>query len=274
MFDHRVRGRRNLLKYVGAGLVAAGTLGAWFALRRFKPSSDAGTTTGGKKFFLPLPKFSSGVLVEEAMAWRRSIREYKKDPVTAESLSMLLWAAQGITEFTYGFRTVPSAGGTYPLDVYVVLAEDGVIVDDTKRLEGGSYKYDHRDHSIILLKSGDVREALADASLRQEWVRTAMVNIVVFATYERTTKVYGERGQRYVHMENGHAGQNICLMAAALGLGAVVVGAFDDNQVRAVVGAGVQEQPLYVIPVSVPRVPYKISEEDILSYYRKVRVLE
>lgn len=276
MSDLRVRGRRSLLKYVGVGLVAMGAVGAWFALRRFRLNSTSGTETAaeGKKFLLPLPKFSSGVLVEEAMAWRRSIREYKGDPLTAESLSMLLWAAQGVTEFTYGFRTVPSAGGTYPLNIYAVLADNGVIVSGEERLTGGSYKYDHRDHSLVLLKSGNVREALADAALKQEWVRTAMVNIVVFAAYERTTKVYGERGKRYVHMEDGHAGQNVCLMAAALGLGAVVVGAFDDDQVRTVVGAGPQEQPLYVIPVSVPRIPYKINENDLSDYYRRMRGLQ
>jgi nitroreductase len=75
-------------------------------------------------------------------------------------------------------------------------------------------------------------------------------------------------------MEDGHAGQNVCLMAAALGLGAVVVGAFDDDQVRTVVGAGPQEQPLYVIPVSVPRIPYKINENDLSDYYRRMRGLQ
>jgi SagB-type dehydrogenase family enzyme len=81
------------------------------------------------------------------------------------------------------------------------------------------------------------------------WVREAAADIVILAVYERTTVKYGDRGIRYVHLEAGHAAQNVCLQATALGLGTVTVGAFYDDEVQAVLGAPKNEKPLYVMPV-------------------------
>ena len=75
------------------------------------------------------------------------------------------------------------------------------------------------------------------------------IDIVISAVCERTTTKYGDRGVRYVHMEAGHAAQNICLQATALGLGVVTVGAFYDDQVKDVVAMLEDEVPLYIIPV-------------------------
>ena len=268
--------RRNFLKYLGASLIVACGAVAWFVSETpFHKSSSGGPTgTPLKKYMLPIPKFSSKVMLEEAIAWRRSLREYKEEPITIENLSMLLWAAQGVNEFNYGLRTVPSAGGTYPIDVYVSVCDNGVLMEGMEYLPSGSYKYNCKDHSLRLIKTGNVRDALATASLKQDWVSNAVISIVVFATFERTTKVYGERGQRYVHMEDGHVGQNIYLMATALNLGAVVIGAFDDNKVKESLGAEPTEQPLYVIPVSVPKEPYRITEQELSDYYQKVRQSE
>ena len=72
----------------------------------------------------------------------------------------------------------------------------------------------------------------------------------LFSTvYERTTKKYGERGIRYVHMEAGHAAQNVCLQAVSLNLGTVVVAAFKDKEVRKILNMSAEEQPLYIVPV-------------------------
>ncbi len=73
--------------------------------------------------------------------------------------------------------------------------------------------------------------------------------MVIAAVYERTTGKYGERGVRYVHIEAGHAAQNLCLQATALDLGIVTVGAFNDDQVKEALGLPEDEQPLYIIPV-------------------------
>jgi len=60
-------------------------------------------------------------------------------------------------------------------------------------------------------------------------VADARINIVIAAVYERTTDRYGERGVQYVHMEAGHAAQNLYLEATALNLGMVSIGAFNDE---------------------------------------------
>lgn len=197
---------------------------------------------------LPEPKTKGEMSVEEALAKRRSIREYTSEPLTLEEISQLLWAAQGITEPRFGFRTAPSAGATYPLEVYIVIGEKEV-----KGLEAGIYKYDPYEHSIILLLKGDFRKELMGAGLGQTWIGEAPINIVLVAIYERTTARYGERGIRYVHMEVGHVGQNIYLQATALKLGTVVIGAFYDEEVQKILNLKNEEKPLYIVPVGHPR---------------------
>ncbi len=221
--------------------------------------------------YLPLPKKITDVSVEEAILRRRSIRDYTSEPLTIMELSMLLWAVQGISEVRYGLRTAPSAGATYPLEIYVVVGENRVKVNETSYLAPGVYKYDVQRHALILVKEGDFRDELAKASLDQPWVRTAAIDIVICAVYERTTYRYGERGIRYVHMEVGHAAQNAYLMATALGLGTVVIGAFYDDEVAEIISAAPNEHPLYVIPVGRPVKPYTISFEDIGRYYLEKR---
>lgn len=216
---------------------------------------------------LPLPRVHSNMTVEEALLLRRSIREYTGDPVKLEHLALILWAAYGITDPRTGFRTSPSAGATYPLEVYVVVGEKGVLVENGVFLKPGVYKYHVHKHTLILLKEGDYRRELYDAALQQPWIRSAPVNIVICAVFERTTRVYGERGKvRYVPMEVGHLGQNVYLMATALGYGTVVVGAFFDDQVREVVSVMPDEVPMYIIPLGVPATYHRISFEDVWKY--------
>ncbi|HID17861.1 TPA: SagB/ThcOx family dehydrogenase [Candidatus Bathyarchaeota archaeon] len=182
--------------------------------------------------------------VEEAIAKRRSIRRYSKEPLTLQELARILWAAQGITDPKTGFRAAPSAGATYPLEVYVALGDGGVA-----GLEAGIYRYDSLRHKLELCIKGDYRGELASAALEQSWVRSAPVDIVIAAVYERTTRRYGNRGIRYVHMEVGHVGENIYLQATALGLGTVVVGAFDDARVQKILKLPKDQKPLYIIPI-------------------------
>ena len=190
---------------------------------------------------LPEPKYDSDTSVEEAMLKRRSVRSYKDEPLTISELSQLLWAAQGITD-PDGLRTAPSAGALYPLEVYVAV---GNVTD----LPSGIYKYNPHEHELLIITEGDMRDELSDVALGQASVGNGAAVIVFAAVYERTTIKYGERGIRYVHMEAGHAAQNIYLQAESLNLGIVVAGAFDDNDVKAIMNMKENEQPLYLMPV-------------------------
>jgi len=196
------------------------------------------------------PKTWGAISVEEALARRRSIREYAEKSLTIEQVMQLLWAAQGITLRSYGFRTAPSAGGTYPLEVYVVAKRTGV-----EGLEAGIYHYEPRDHRLVERIAGDFSGQLMAAALDQEWVGSAPANFVITAVFDRTTGRYGERGVRYVWQETGHAAQNIYLQAVALGLGNVVVGAFHDAELQRILELSDQEKPAYVIPVGVLKTP-------------------
>jgi SagB-type dehydrogenase family enzyme len=190
---------------------------------------------------LPEPRFESQVSLEETLLGRRSVREYLSLPLSLEDISQLLWAAQGITS-DWGGRTAPSAGALYPLEVYLV-------VGDVDGLESGVYKYQPQEHALIRVGDSDVRSELASAALEQSFIAQGAVDIVIAAVYERTTRKYGDRGVRYVHMEAGHAAQNIYLEAVALDLGTVTVGAFSDEQVKDVLGMPESEVSLYIMPV-------------------------
>lgn len=191
---------------------------------------------------LPEVNDDGDMSLEETLLKRRSVRSYLDEPVTQAEVSQLLWAAQGISEAVTGKRTAPSAGALYPLEIYLAAG-------DVVGLSSGIYKYRPLEHELVLVKEGDLRGELARAALDQESVRDAAAALVFAAVYERTTQKYGDRGIQYVHIEVGHAAQNVFLQAVSLGLGTVVVGAFDDGSVREVIGLEADEQPLYIMPI-------------------------
>lgn len=195
---------------------------------------------------LPAPTLKGKVSVEEAIAKRRSIRKYKAEPLTLTQLSQILWSAQGITG-NQQLRAAPSAGATYPLEIFILAGKETV-----EKLEAGVYHYDLATHSLVRQQYGDLRRELAKAALDQGFLATAPVDIVICALYQRTCHRYGRRGERYTHMEMGHVGENIHLQAVALGLSAVMIGAFNDEEVRRILNVQEQFRPLYIIPLGKP----------------------
>jgi len=111
------------------------------------------------------------------------------------------------------------SGALYPLELYVVIG-------NVEGISKGIYRYNPEEHELIKIVNGDKRNELCDAALGQLCVKEGAISIVFSAVYERTTKKYGERGIRYVHMEAGHAAQNIYLQSVSLNLGTTVVGAY------------------------------------------------
>lgn len=179
--------------------------------------------------------------LEKAIGLRRSIRTYADEPLLLSDLSQLLWSAQGITN-ERGFRTAPSAGATFPLEMFVV----------ANRVEGlskGIYHYKPFEHELQFLRADDVLEPLFRACLSQSMILDAGATLVFAAVYERTTARYGNRGERYVLNEIGHASQNVHLQAAALDLGTVVIGAYRDEEVEDILQLGDQYRVLYLMPV-------------------------
>ncbi len=184
---------------------------------------------------LAKPKQDGPMSLEKAVAARRSRRDFLPQPLTLEQISQLTWAAQGQDAHSR-YRTVPSAGATYPLELFVVTGD-------------GLFRYLPAKHALEKLTEQDLRAALASAALGQEFIEAAPLTLVFAAQFSRTTNHYGQRGVRYVYMEAGHAAQNVHLQAEALGLGSVAVGAFDDSSVSKVLSLPNGLEPIYMVVV-------------------------
>ncbi len=201
-------------------------------------SPTASTTTPPKVLDLPAPRTTGALSLEETLSRRRSIRTYTTQALTLPEISQLFWAAQGITR-SWGGRTAPSAGALYPLEIYAATAE-------------GVYHYLVAGHRAEITTQEDRRVALWAAGLKQDALEQAAATFVFTAVYARTAGKYGARAERYVKLEAGHAAENLLLQAVALGLAAVVIGAFDDDDVATALSVGADEEPLYLIPVGHP----------------------
>ena len=132
-----------------------------------------------KTFHLPEPRHDGSVSLEAVLRQRSSVRDFSNAALTSSELSQLLWAAQGVTHGD-GFRTAPSAGALYPLEIYVVA---GRIQD----VENGVYQYQPRTHQLTRIKHEDIRPALAAAALEQSCVNEGAALLVFSAVMERTT---------------------------------------------------------------------------------------
>ncbi len=184
---------------------------------------------------LPEPNQDSSISLEQAIAKRRSRRKFVSKALTLEQIGQLCWAAQG-QETHSRYRTAPSAGATYPLELLVVTCD-------------GLFQYLPAKHSLERLTDLDLRTELTMAAWGQKFIEAAPLTLVFAAQFSRTTGRYGQRGIRYVYMEAGHAAQNVHLQAEALGLGSVAVGAFDDTSVSKVLSLPDYLEPLYMVTV-------------------------
>ena len=194
-----------------------------------------------KVITLPEPVLTGKLSVEAALQARKSRRSFAIGSLPLLEVSQLLWAAQGITREN-GMRTAPSAGALYPLEVYLVAG----LVDG---LAAGVYRYQPQDHSLLAWRQGDQRQALAAAALGQSCIGKGAISLVLTGVTARTARKYGQRAWRYVLIEAGHVGQNIYLQAAALDLGTVTVGAFNDEEIHQLLQLAEGEIPLTIMPV-------------------------
>ena len=214
-------------------IVLLAVLAAALLMLAAEPAGPAGAEATLK---LPEPDRKGKVPLETALAKRRSVRRYAQGELTMAEVSQLCWAACGVNRPRGGYRTSPSAGALYPLELYVVMPT-------------GVYRYDVRKHTLLRQVEGDQRGPLAAAALDQGCVRSAPVCFVIVAEQGRSAVKYGKRAWRYCLLEAGHVAQNILLQVTTLGLGAVPVGACDDDRVGKVLRLPDGQQPVYIIPV-------------------------
>jgi len=187
---------------------------------------------------LPKPELKGGKSIEECIYERESVRSFTDKSIEIEKISQILWVAQGKRGYK---RTVPSAGATYPLELYIILKDKGY------------FHYDLERHLLEVITEEDLSKKLARACWDQNFIAEAYLNIIICAKFSRTTQGYGQRGVRYVLIEVGHCAQNVHLEAVSLGLGSVPIGAFEDEKVKGVLNLPKDIEPLYIIPIGHPK---------------------
>ncbi len=185
---------------------------------------------------LPTPRPDGPVSLEQAIAGRRSRRSFHPRSLTVQEVSQLLWATQGITGPDGHLRAAPSAMEAYPLEVYVATGN-------------GMDRYSPGDHGLESLFEHDPREELRAASHDQASITSAPAVFVFAAVYARTIEKLGPGSEPYVHMDLGHAAQNLLLQAEALGLSGVPIAWFEPDRVRVILGLPDDQVPLYLVPV-------------------------
>lgn len=221
--------RRELL------LGGAALVGLAGCAQRAPSSVRAAGARFGEPQSLPPPVLDGPLTLERAIAARRSVREYRPDPLPIATIGQLLWAAQGVTS-SDGKRAAPSAGAIYPLDIYVVTVSQVI-------------HYLPDGHRIQTRAVADLRPRLRDAAFGQEPVATAPAIVVVAARANRTRAKYGARAATYIALEAGHAAQNMLLVAVAHGLSAVPIGSISSAECASVLALPPESLVYYLIPV-------------------------
>jgi SagB-type dehydrogenase family enzyme len=181
----------------------------------------------------------------QAVAARRSQRDYLNRPLIQDELAALLWATQGITGAMggYHFRASPSAGALYPVETYLAVHR----VED---MAPGIWHFQVLDFALELVTAGDFRQPLVAAGLSQGFLGEAGVVFIWTGILNRARWKYRERAVRYLFLDAGHICQNLMLAATALNLGVCPVGAFFDEEVERIVGVNeAEEVALYLAAV-------------------------
>lgn len=200
-------------------------------------------TSAGEQLERSTPADGEEATLGRLLKQRRSIRDYAPVPLRMERLSQLLWAGQGVTG--PGHRTTPSAGRLHPIVLRLVARH---VVQLSPRV----YRYLPEENQLTGAHRAPEPGELTDAALGQSCVEDAPAVIAISGIVERTRSKYGDRAERYVHLEAGHAAQNIYLAAQDQGLGTVAVGAFEDTSVATLLGLPADERPIYLMPVGQP----------------------
>jgi SagB-type dehydrogenase family enzyme len=214
--------------------------------RRYRVYSDA------RRIALPGRDHHLGEApLGEVLGARRSIRNFESTPVDLASMGRLLFAGYGVggvrqveENWTHE-RPVPSAGGLYPLELHVATRAINGLAD-------ALYHYSARSHELELRREGNLLPQLVEMTIDQPMICTANAVVLVAAVTDRTMWKYGQRGYRYVWLEAGHVGQNLYLAATALGLGAVAIGGFFDQEVARLFRLPSDEHALYLVVIGVP----------------------
>ena len=201
--------------------------------------------------YVDLPRPDPNLLMrplENVLMERRSVREYSDRPVEMVKLSTLLYYTSGIKGFKWGYpiRMFPTAGALNSPEVFL-------SIHNVEGLEKGLYHYEPFGHRLEIVRLGDYSRDMIRYSLDQEHVGSSAFTVIVASIYDRTYWKYGLRAYRYILLDAGHLGMNIYLVATAIGLSTVCVGAFEDDSLAKLLNLGEYEYILMLYPIGYPR---------------------
>lgn len=196
---------------------------------RYKAVSDAAAIS------IPPPDGESAIA--RAIEARHSCRSFARRTLPFHELRRILHSSYGVTALRYEAggmawtrwgRAVPSAGGLYPLELYMA-------VHDVESVPDGVYHYNAIEQQLEHVgtcQAADVRHCL----LFEDFIQNANLLLIISGVFERTMKKYGPRGYRYVLLEAGHCAQNVCLLAAESHLATLCLGGFRDELMNRTLG--------------------------------------
>ena len=192
---------------------------------------------------LPSPDLRGHLPLSSAINQTKMSQDLRNHTVENKDISQILWALQGITHGP-SFRTVPSAGATYPLEIFIVHT-------GTSTLNRGCYSYNNQEHQLSYISSSYNTTLLLSAFTGQDLEAVSNVSTIflILADYSRTTDRYGTRGIQYVHLEVGHAIQNFLLQLTSLNLNSRVIANFSSQKIQNFLDTTLE--PLAVLPVGI-----------------------
>lgn len=212
---------------------------------------------------LPEPR-ELDMQLETALASRRSRRSFTGDGISKAALSTLLSHSFGTTgsqvlaendhggdDLVQTFRAYPSGGALYPVEHYVF------VPHDSPDLDSGVYYYTPKKHALRVLQRGsdEFSHRVEELFLgRSAAISDAAAIVCMTGNFWRSMAKYDNRGYRLVLQEAGHAGQNLLLVAEAMGLGAVSFDGFNGTAIEDVLDIdGVNESAIYSIAIGHPQ---------------------
>lgn len=217
---------------------------------------------------LPKPVKKGPLSVEEALQSISTERAFSSTAMELSKVGQILWAANGSpdvdakTSATKSF--IPSAGGLYPIEVFLVAGKKGI-----NDLEAGVYHYKSKEHALKEIVKGDKRYELAMAALGQSWLTKAPACVIIAGVFGRTLVKYGKRGVKYVYIEAGSANQNIYLQTRSLNINTAVVGAFNDKSLHKVLNLPKQVKPILIVALGNSKESQKASKDKASAKYEE-----
>ena len=179
-------------------------------------SISSGSAQVIERINLPPVQKTGGMSLMEALQNRQSQRSFSSRDLSQQQISNLLWAAYGINR-PNGFRTVPSARTYNEFDIYIIKPE-------------GWFVYNPEQHAMLKMGNEDLREYAGT----QDFVKTAPLNLVFVADFNRMTNADDEFRKFYSATDVGYISQNVYLYCASEGLATIVRGQIDKAKAKEV----------------------------------------